>query len=112
LYINDGIYGSLGGVTVGMEFPARRVRSDGECDGAMREFTVYGPTCDGLDVLPRPMWLPDDAAEDDWIEIGQLGAYAIPLRTAFNGFYPDTFVTIARAYEWPVPPPTEVRGPA
>jgi ornithine decarboxylase len=30
--------------------------------------------------------LPDDVAEGDWIEIGQLGAYGSCLRTAFNGF--------------------------
>jgi ornithine decarboxylase len=30
--------------------------------------------------------LPEDVAEGDWIEIGQLGAYGSCLRTAFNGF--------------------------
>jgi len=105
LYINDGIYGSLGGVTVGMEFPARQVRLDGAPDADRRHFRIFGPTCDGLDVLPRLLWLADDVGEGDWIEIGQLGAYAIPLRTSFNGFYPDTFVNIARRYEWPAPPP-------
>ena len=30
--------------------------------------------------------LPDDVAEGDWIELGQLGAYGACLRTAFNGF--------------------------
>jgi ornithine decarboxylase len=36
--------------------------------------------CAGRSVLPA------DAAEGDWIEIGQLGAYGGCLRTAFNGF--------------------------
>ena len=43
----------------------------------------------------------DDAAEaaaaveaGDWIEFQMLGAYSCSLRTAFNGFYPDTFVGI------------------
>jgi len=30
--------------------------------------------------------LPDDVAEGDWIEIGQLGAYGAAVRTSFNGF--------------------------
>jgi ornithine decarboxylase len=34
----------------------------------------------------RPFVLPADAAEGDWIEIGELGAYGGCLGTAFNGF--------------------------
>lgn len=33
-----------------------------------------------------PFMLPEDVAEGDWIEIGQLGAYGACLRTGFNGF--------------------------
>jgi ornithine decarboxylase len=33
-----------------------------------------------------PFLLPEDVAEGDWIEIGQLGAYGGCMRTAFNGF--------------------------
>jgi ornithine decarboxylase len=36
--------------------------------------------------MQGPFMLPDDVAEGDWIEIGQLGAYGSCLRTAFNGF--------------------------
>ena len=42
-----------------------------------------------------PFMLPDDVAEGDWIEIGQLGAYGACLRTAFNGFDRAALVEVA-----------------
>ncbi|MFM9863987.1 MAG: ornithine decarboxylase, partial [Micropepsaceae bacterium] len=57
-------------------------------------FKAFGPTCDTLDVLHYLIELPEDVAAGDWIEFQQLGAYSCALRTAFNGFYPDTFVEI------------------
>jgi ornithine decarboxylase len=47
---------------------------------------LFGPTCDSADRMRGPFLLPADAAEGDWIEIGQLGSYGACLRTAFNGF--------------------------
>jgi ornithine decarboxylase len=45
--------------------------------------------------MAGPFPLPDDIAEGDWIEIGQLGAYGASLRTAFNGFDRAYLVEIA-----------------
>ncbi len=88
LFINDGIYGSLSDAgTPGFRFPARPVRPDGPApSAALRDFTVFGPTCDSADRLSAAMALPEDTVEGDWIEIGQLGAYGACLRTGFNGF--------------------------
>ncbi len=47
---------------------------------------ILGPTCDNLDILPAPFYLPVDAEEGDWIEIGQTGAYSNSAATRFNGF--------------------------
>ena len=95
LYINDGIYGSLSEPSqVGIELPARLIRLDGPPAAETRAFTLNGPTCDSLDVLPKTFMLPDDAREGDWIEIDQLGAYSNALSTRFNGFYPETFVEV------------------
>lgn len=96
IYINDGIYGSLSElVTARIQVPVRLIRLDGAPSETMRDFTVDGPTCDSLDVLPGTFRLPDDTREGDWIEIGLIGAYGSALRTHFNGFFPDTFVRIA-----------------
>jgi ornithine decarboxylase len=35
-----------------------------------------------------------DADEGDWIEIGQTGAYSNSAATRFNGFFPETFVSV------------------
>ena len=47
--------------------------------------------------MPKPFLLPEDIDEGDWIEFGGVGAYGAACRTAFNGFYADTFVTAAAA---------------
>ena len=57
-----------------------------EVEGALRPFRFYGPTCDSLDHMPGPFWLPDDIREGDYIEIGMLGAYGAAMKTRFNGF--------------------------
>ena len=98
LYINDGIYGSLSEmVTAKVQMPVRAVRLKGPMASGGKDFSVAGPTCDSLDVLPYSFHLPEDIGEGDWIEIGQVGAYGNALRTSFNGFYPDTFIEIERA---------------
>ena len=89
LYVNDGVYGSLSDAgRPGFRFPARRIRADGvgEDDAPLLPFTLYGPTCDSVDVMKGPFLLPADIDEGDWIELGQLGAYGACLRTGFNGF--------------------------
>jgi len=84
LYVNDGVYGSLYDAgALGFRFPARLIRDSGALEMG---FGFFGPSCDSLDVMQGPFMLPDDVAEGDWIEIGQLGAYGSCLRTAFNGF--------------------------
>ena len=57
-------------------------------------FKVCGATCDSVDILSRPFYLPQYVDTGDWIEIGHIGAYSLALRTRFNGFYPDTFVEV------------------
>ena len=95
IYINDGIYHSLSEtVTGGLSHPVRTIRVDGALAEEKRNFRVFGPTCDSLDVLPQPYFLPEDIAEGDWIEIDQVGAYSNALVTRFNGLSPDTFVIV------------------
>ncbi len=95
LYINDGIFHSLSEATdAGIRFPARMIRPNGKVTAANGAFTIYGPTCDSNDLLPHPVDLPADIGEGDWIEFGQIGAYSNAMTTRFNGFLPETFVTV------------------
>ena len=90
LYINDGTYGGL--FDAGMPdfiYPtlAYRINPNSSlCDKTMG-FGFYGPTCDSIDEMKGPFYLPENIAEGDYIEIGQLGAYSKTIRTKFNGFY-------------------------
>jgi len=49
-------------------------------------FDFYGPTCDSMDYMKGPFLLPNNIKENDYIELGQLGAYGLTVRTEFNGF--------------------------
>jgi len=95
LYINDGIYQSLSETLLGkMKLPARLINPARSIASECMDFTILGPTCDNLDILPAPFYLPVDADEGDWIEIGQTGAYSNSAATRFNGFFPEAFVSV------------------
>ena len=90
LHVNDGSYGSLFDAThVKWPFPVKLWRAEGEVTGELKPFKLYGPTCDALDVMHGPFWLPADVREGDYVEIGMLGAYGVAMNTRFNG-YGDT----------------------
>jgi len=88
LYVNDGVFGCLADAgALGFRYPVRLIRPDGAVpDDELLAFRFFGPTCDSADAMRGPFLLPADAAEGDWIEVGQLGAYGSCLRTGFNGF--------------------------
>ena len=102
LFINDGTYGSFDELTLpgwNADYPARVFTVDSKnralpLPGALKPFRVYGPTCDTLDVLPRPQMLPEGIGPGDYIVFDTIGAYSAAVRTTFNGFYPDTWVQI------------------
>ena len=86
LYLNDGSYGTLFDATHSKwPFPVKLVR-DGAASSDLRPFRFYGPTCDSIDHMPGPYWLPGDVDEGDYIEIGMMGAYGVAMNTRFNGF--------------------------
>jgi ornithine decarboxylase len=97
LYLNDGSYGSLFDATHSKwPFPVKLVR-DGEVSGELKPFRFYGPTCDSIDHMPGPFWLPADVGEGDFVEIGMLGAYGVAMNTRFNGFGDTETVEVADA---------------
>jgi len=90
LYINDGTYGSLFDAgTLNLVFPVRPIRTSGKFAKQQVAYSFFGPTCDSLDHMKGPFYLPADMREGDYIEIGQTGAYGDSLRTKFNGFHSD-----------------------
>lgn len=87
IYINDGSYGALyDAVHERWAFPMRAIAGNGRKLGRMKEYTVYGPTCDSTDKFPEKVWLPAGLAEGDYVEFGNIGAYGRSMATRFNGF--------------------------
>ena len=105
LYINDGIWASLsdswtGKITLPARFiPDPAIRQRNGDPKKIVPFRVCGATCDSVDILSRPFWLPETVDTGDWIEIGHIGAYSLSMRTRFNGFYPDRFVEVTTPFD-------------
>jgi len=88
LYINDGTYGTLFDAgTPNIVYPSRLIKSGKSISKKLTAFDFYGPTCDSMDYMKGPFLLPNNIKENDYIELGQLGAYGLTFRTQFNGFY-------------------------
>ena len=92
LYINDGTYGTLFDAgTPNIVYPSKMIKdaSNKIISKKMTAFNFFGPTCDSMDYMKGPFILPNNIKENDYIELGQLGAYGLTFRTKFNGFYSD-----------------------
>jgi len=96
VYLNDGIYGSMNELKFsGIAPPTVAYKGDGSrLVGSDRLFTVFGPTCDSLDILPSRVELPDTLDEGDYVVFGWMGAYSNALRTDFNGLGQLSFATV------------------
>ncbi len=92
LYINDGTYGTLFDAgTPNIVYPAKMIKDNTNkiISKKLTAFDFYGPTCDSMDYMKGPFLLPNNIKENDYVELGQLGAYGLTFRTHFNGFYSD-----------------------
>ena len=92
LYINDGTYGTLFDAgTPNIVYPSRMIKENSNkiISKKLTAFDFFGPTCDSMDYMKGPFLLPNNIKENDYIELGQLGAYGLTFRTQFNGYYSD-----------------------
>jgi len=90
LYINDGTYGTLFDAgTPNIVFPSKMIKENSNkiISKKLTAFDFFGPTCDSMDYMKGPFLLPNNIKENDYIELGQLGAYGLTFRTQFNGYY-------------------------
>lgn len=87
LYINDGSYGMLfDAAHLAFIFPTRLISPRGDSGAPLVPFEFWGPTCDSIDHMRGPFMLPDSVKEGDYIEIGNMGAYARAIAGRFNGY--------------------------
>ncbi len=95
LYINDGIFGHfLETYLHGFQPPNRAIRPGSGLSQNVESYEVFGATCDGNDVLPGKLELPNDIREGDWIEFSNMGAYSSALSSGFNGFDVEAVISL------------------
>ncbi len=95
LYINDGTYGTLFDAGVpNIVYPSRLITDRKIISKKLTSFDFYGPTCDSMDYMKGPFILPNNIKENDYIELGQLGAYGLTFRTDFNGLFSNNILEV------------------
>lgn len=94
VYLNDGLYGNLNCILYDhQEVDPKVVTSSGRyVYGSHNEkpnhkqYSIWGPTCDGLDCIKAKCSLEHDVTCGDWIAFKNAGAYTNAAATSFNGF--------------------------
>ena len=89
-YINDGVYHTFSGVI----FDHCHYHLKSFKRGPTEICSVFGPTCDALDVVSMAENLPGDLQLGDLLYSEQIGAYSHASSTYFNGFPPATVVHV------------------
>jgi len=87
-YLNDGVYGSFNCIYFDHNVPT--ILPFNERDGGQYKSTIFGPTCDSIDLICENAMLPD-LAIGEWVYVEDFGAYTAAASSAFNGFKTNLF---------------------
>lgn len=93
LYINDGVYGNFSNIIFDHQRPAprvlRRYGSNDEKATRTTEYSIWGQSCDGIDLVSETCTLHGVLDVGDWLYFEEMGAYTKCSATRFNGFTDD-----------------------
>ena len=89
-YLDDGVYHTFSGII----FDHCQYHPQSFKKGKTQICTVFGPTCDALDVVAMAEELPADLERGDLLYSENIGAYSVASSTPFNGFPPARIVHI------------------
>ena len=89
LYMNDGVYGNFSNIIFDHQHPVPKVLSAATDSRELIEYSIWGPTCDGIDVITDRYFLPGVVEIGDWLFFENMGAYTKCSATKFNGFSDD-----------------------
>lgn len=53
--------------------------------GQLKDSTLFGMTCDGMDVIAKNIAVPASLKVGDWLCVSGMGAYTYGCRSNFNG---------------------------
>ena len=91
-YIDDGVYHTFSGVIFDhCQYHFRAFKA-----GSKQVCSVFGPTCDALDVVSMSEELPGNLQLGDRLYSQNIGAYSAASSTWFNGFPPAKVVHVNR----------------
>lgn len=95
-YINDGVYGSFNSILYDhAEVHPLPLSVKNMCDTTT--CSIWGPTCDGLDVIVENLEFPT-LNVGDWIMFEDMGAYTFSAACTFNGFsIPKVYTILDKA---------------
>ena len=62
----------------------------------VQESTLFGMTCDGMDVIASSIGVPSTLKVSDWLCVSGMGAYTYGCRSNFNGMK-----STERVIRWP-----------
>lgn len=96
LYVNDGVYGNFSSMIFDHQNPVPHVLSANSCTyfntmdakpsrGGI-EYSIWGPTCDGIDQISKSIRFDHVLDTGDWLYFEDMGAYTKCSATRFNGF--------------------------
>ncbi|KAI0023516.1 pyridoxal-dependent decarboxylase [Xylariomycetidae sp. FL0641] len=99
-YVNDGLYGNFSSIMFDHQHPVAKVLRSGSrtyynshlADGLPEgektgiEYSIWGPTCDGIDRITESIRFPHELDVGDWLYFEDMGAYTKCSATKFNGF--------------------------
>jgi ornithine decarboxylase len=83
-YLSDGLYGSFNNIVFDHAKPLPLSMKSSETKSRS---TLFGPTCDSIDVVCKDIDLPEMEI-GDWLYFVNMGAYTIASASSFNGFRP------------------------
>jgi len=91
-YLSDGVYGSFNNVMFDHQHPVPQLsamaKQSAEAHAApSKKSTLFGPTCDSIDVICRDINLPE-LEIGSWLYFLNMGAYTMAAASSFNGFSP------------------------
>eukprot|EP00300_Choanocystis_sp_HF-7_P000869 c10722_g1_i1.p1 GENE.c10722_g1_i1~~c10722_g1_i1.p1 ORF type:complete len:466 (+),score=62.44 c10722_g1_i1:52-1449(+) len=86
-YLSDGVYGSFNNIIFDHAKVSPQVlRSESaQQSREVAKYTLFGPTCDSVDVICKGVELPK-LGLGDWLYFSNMGAYTSASASEFNGF--------------------------
>lgn len=91
--LNEGVYGSFSCKI--FDYAVPEILPYNERKEKTFKSTIFGPTCDSLDIISNDVMLPE-LAVGDWCFVKDFGAYTRASSTSFNGFKPgQIFYTLS-----------------